>query len=118
MARKKRSSQVVVKAERRAASMAAISSDLNLGHGMSVQEFNNSIERVRERIATYNRLLSNVDQVYNDMLLEEAALSELTERMLAAVAAKYGRRSPEYEMAGGSRRTTQRRVLSTTPVMD
>ena len=114
MARRKRSSQVLEKAERRAASMAAISPDLDLGHGMSVQEFNNSINRVRDRIATYNRLLSSVDQVYNDMLLEEEALSEMIERMLAAVAAKYGRRSPEYEMAGGSRRETQRRVPSTT----
>ncbi|NJL48295.1 MAG: hypothetical protein HC929_13450 [Leptolyngbyaceae cyanobacterium SM2_5_2] len=111
MARRKRSSQVLEKAQRRAASLEAIALDLDLGNGMSMQEFHRSIESLRNKITTYNRLLSSVDQVYNDMLLEETALSEMAERMLAAVSAKYGRRSPEYEMAGGSRRGAQRRVV-------
>ena len=115
MARRKRSSQVLEKAERRAAGMESIALDLDLGNGMSMEAFNDSIDSLRDKMAAYNRLLSSVDQVYNDLLLEESALSELAERMLAAVSAKYGRRSPEYEMAGGSRRGTRRRVASVTP---
>ena len=112
MARRKRSSDVLEKAQRRAAGMESIALDLDLGNGMSVAEFNRGIDSLRDRMATYNRLLSSVDQAYNDMLLEESSLSELSERMLAAVSVKYGRRSPEYEMAGGSRRKTSRRVAS------
>lgn len=116
MARRKRSSQVLEKAERRAAGMESIALNLDLGNGMSMEEFHRNIEALREKITTYNRLLSSVDQVYNDMLLQETALSDLAERMLAAVSAKYGRRSPEYEMAGGSRRGAKRRVASVTPL--
>ncbi len=96
--------------------MESIALDLDLGNGMSMAAFNGSIDSLRDRMAAHNSLLSSVDQVYNDLLLEEAALSELAERMLAAVSAKYGRRSPEYEMAGGSRRHTSRRIASTTSI--
>jgi hypothetical protein len=113
MARRKRSSQVLEKAERRAAGMASIASDLDLGNGMTLKRFHSSVDSVRDKVAYYNRLLSQVDQAYNDLVLEEDLLAELSERMLAAVSARFGRRSPEYEMAGGSRQNSQRRIAST-----
>ncbi len=36
-------------------------------------------------------------------------MSDTSERMLAGVAAKYGRDSTEYEMAGGTKKSERRR---------
>jgi glutamyl-tRNA reductase len=118
MARRKRTSIAVDKAERRAAGLEAISADLDLGNGMSLSEFRKCIQEVYDSVNTYNRMLSTVDQLYNDMMAKEKTLSDMTARMLAAVAVVYGRSSSEYEVAGGSRRGESRRskvaVVSST----
>jgi hypothetical protein len=103
MARRKRSSAVLEKAERRALSLEAIAADLELGNGMSIETYRQRIDAMRATISSYNRMLSAVDQLYGDMMQQERDLSDLNVRMLAAVAAKYGRYSAEYETAGGSR---------------
>lgn len=110
MARRKRSSQVLEKAQRRAAGMSSIAPELDLGNGMTLETYWLKVQGMRDRLTEYNRLLSNVDQSYNDILQWERELSELSERMLGAVAVKYGRNSTEYEMAGGVRRAERRRL--------
>lgn len=44
----------------------------------------------------------------------EAGLRDLTERMLAAVSAKFGRASNEYEQAGGKRKSDRKRAVRAT----
>lgn len=104
MARRKRTSTVLDKAERRAAGMEAISPTLDLGNNMSIKEFRKLIKEVDDSVMTYNRTLASVDQLHNDMMAKEKALADMTSRMLAAVGIVYGRSSSEYEVAGGSRR--------------
>jgi hypothetical protein len=115
MARPKRGSAALKKAERRAAGMQVISSTLDLGNGLTLPKFWDAINRMRQDLITYNALLSKVDQVYNAIQEQERELISLTERMLSAVAANYGRDSTEYEMAGGSKRAPRRRVTVSTP---
>jgi hypothetical protein len=108
MARRKRSSLTLERSERRAAGMRSIQADLDLGNGMTVEAYTAAVEAMRNTQNNYNTLLSSVDQAYNDMLAMERNLAELSERMLSAVAVKYGRNSTEYEMAGGVRRSERR----------
>jgi len=108
MARRKRSSLTLERAERRAAGMRSIQADLDLGNGMTVEAYTAAVEAMRNTQNKYNTLLSSVDQAYNDMLAMEKNLAELSERMLSAVGVKYGRNSTEYEMAGGVRRSERR----------
>ncbi|NJL38099.1 MAG: hypothetical protein HC899_16180 [Leptolyngbyaceae cyanobacterium SM1_4_3] len=108
MARRKRSSLTLERAERRAAGMRSIQADLDLGNGMTVEAYTTAVEAMRDTQNKYNTLLSSVDQAYNDMLAMEKDLAELSERMLSAVSVKYGRNSTEYEMAGGVRRSERR----------
>ena len=64
----------------------------------------------------YNKGLSNVDALQNRVNESEQRLAELSEQMLLGVAAKYGKNSSEYEMAGGvkkSDRKKPKRKLST-----
>lgn len=109
MARSKRTSPVLQNAERRVAGMESIDINLDLGNGMTLAAFRAEIDEMRQQQNAYNRMLSNVDNVYNEMLATEKRLAERSERMLSAIAAAYGRRSSEYEMAGGTRRPEQRR---------
>lgn len=114
MARRKRTSNVLQKAERRASSMGSINAELDLGNGMTLASFWDDIDSLRDKQKQYNMLLSNVDQLYNEMLEAEKSLSEKSERMLNAVAVVYGRQSSEYEMAGGTRRSERRRYIPST----
>jgi hypothetical protein len=109
MARAKRTSTILQKAERRAAAMGSIKPNLDMGNGMTLESFWADIDDVRDLQKKYNELLSTVDQLYHEMLDTEKALAEKSERMLNAVAVVYGRKSSEYEMAGGTRRSERRR---------
>lgn len=112
MARLKKGSATLKKAERRAAGMGTIDPKLDLGSGMTVTSFWTAINSMRQTLITYNALLSRVDQVRHDLQAEEERLASLSERMLTAVAAKYGRESAQYEMAGGTKRPRRRSASS------
>ncbi|NJL84998.1 MAG: hypothetical protein HC886_01910 [Leptolyngbyaceae cyanobacterium SM1_1_3] len=109
MARAKRTSTVLQRAERRASGMDSIDANLDLGNSMTLESFWADIDDLRDQQKKYNALLSTVDQLYNDMLEAEKAVAEKSEKMLSAVAVVYGRKSSEYEMAGGTRRSERRR---------
>lgn len=109
MSRRKRSSLVLEKAERRVAGLRSIEETLDLGNGLTVEAYIAMLEDARKKLSAYNTALSTIDQQYDEMLEAEKQLGEMTERMLIGVAFKYGRNSQEYEMAGGSRRNGKRR---------
>ena len=118
MARRKRSSKVLEKADRRIASLRSISPDLNLGNGLTVDVYTNLITDMRDRLAAYNTVLSTVDKTYNDMLLIEQKLGDYSELLLLGVATKFGKNSDEYEMAGGVKKSDRKRSTrksNTTP---
>jgi hypothetical protein len=109
MARRKRSSKALEKADRRIASLRSISPDLNLGNGLTVDVYTTLITDMRDRLAAYNTVLSTVDKTYNDMLLIEQKLGDYSELLLLGVATKFGKNSDEYEMAGGVKKSDRKR---------
>ncbi len=109
MGRPKRSSKVVEQAQRRAAAMRSINANLDLGNGLTLAEYNKAIDAVRADISTYNEALSQVDNASNSVQAGEKKLRDLSELMLLAVAARYGKDSSEYEMAGGTRKSERKR---------
>jgi hypothetical protein len=109
MARSKRSSQVLEKAERRCASLKSISETLDLGDGLTVENYLLLMDSLRSQLATYNESLSITDRAASTVQDTEQQLRTLSERMLIAVAAKYGKDSYEYEMAGGTRKSARKR---------
>ena len=116
MARRKRSSKVLEKADRRIASLRSINPDLNLGNGLTVDVYTTLITDMRDKLAAYNTVLSTVDKAYNDMLGIEQKLGDYSELLLLGVATKFGKNSDEYEMAGGVKKSDRKR--STRKVSD
>ena len=109
MARKKRTSRVLVNAESRNAGLRSIHKDLDLGNGLTLSEYTRLIEDMRTKLSEYNAALSVVDKACNAVHECEQVLRDYSEVMLLGVAAKYGKNSNEYEMAGGVRKSERKR---------
>ncbi|MCL6753245.1 hypothetical protein KBT16_20660 [Nostoc sp. CCCryo 231-06] len=105
MSRPKRGSKVLDRAQRRIAALKSISPTLDLGNGVTIDSFAALIKTTQDKLETYNSSLSTVDLTQGALEVAEKSLMELTEHMLLSVAAKYGKNSDEYKMAGGVRRS-------------
>ncbi|NJN88048.1 MAG: hypothetical protein HC881_19350 [Leptolyngbyaceae cyanobacterium SL_7_1] len=111
MPRKTRSSRVIAKAEQRAINLKMINPTLQLNSDRTLESYVQSIDQLRERLATYNSLLAQIDLAQTELLEREKALKRLSEDMLIDVASKYGKDSYEYQMAGGTRRSDRKRPV-------
>lgn len=115
MSRRKRSSVVLEKAERRLAGMQSVADDIDFGSGLTLTAYETRIEQIREKLQAYNRMLSSIDGVYNDLLAAEKELTDFSDRMLSGVGVRYGKDSSEYEMAGGRRKSERKKRTRQTP---
>ncbi len=97
------------KAERRIASLRSIDPNLDLGGGLTLGLYSQKADLLRSEVANYNESLSYSDRALNRVQETEQEMRNLSERMLIAVAAKYGKDSHEYEMAGGTRKSERKR---------
>ena len=115
MARKKKVSAHIEKAQQRLSALTAIDPALDLGNGLTVRAYQAAVADAQTKLDGYNTLLSQVDEAYNNVLSAEKSIRDLSERMLAGVASKYGKDSNEYEMAGGVRKSERKRPVRTPP---
>jgi hypothetical protein len=111
MARQKRISKVIDKAQHRAAGLASINPDLDLGNSLGLATYKAMITETRNKLEAYNNALSVADAANNALKQSERELAMTTERMLVGVAFKYGKDSSEYEMAGGVRKSERKRPV-------
>jgi len=109
MARQKRGSRTLDKAQRRLSSVRSIDTKLALDGGITAADYEKRIVELRTQIDAYNTTLSTVDELYNKIKLTEQQLSDYSERVLIGVAAKYGKNSNQYEMAGGVKKSERKR---------
>ena len=116
MARRKRASDSVDRAEPRASALESIDPALDLGNGITLASYKTAITTTNSKLAAYNTKLSELDGILNDLEASEAALDEQSSRMLAAVGVKYGKNSAEYEKAGGTRSDERKSSRRTAPV--
>ena len=117
MARRKKTSVMLTKAERRLAGLKSINPKLDLGNGVTTTSFEKEVLALRQTIESYNTLLSQVDNVANEIEQAEKELSVTAENALLGVKIKFGKDSSEYEMAGGTRLRDRRRRVS-QPVLE
>jgi hypothetical protein len=109
MARRKRGSVVLEKAEQRLAGLMSINQSLDLGSDLTVDAYSELILSLREQLLTYNQALATIDYTQDLVKELEGQVGTLSEKMLLGVAAKYGKDSAEYGKAGGVRRSSRRR---------
>lgn len=111
MARQKRTSAILENARTRAAGLSGIAATVDLGNGLTLAAYSAQIDALTAEIAAYNAKLAELDGMTNELKAAEKSLGELSARMLAAVAVKYGRDSSEYEKAGGVRFSERKRPV-------
>ena len=111
MARIKRSSATVEKATQRASALSSINASLDLGNGLTLGDYTDSIASLKAKMDVYNATLSLADGQLNTLGDGEKALADLSDRMLGGVASKFGKNSNEYEMAGGVRKSDRKRPV-------
>ena len=112
---KKSSSTVIDTAATRAAGVDSIDRELDLGSGLTQVAYKTALAETQAKLGTYNTILSQADEASNVFEGAERSLNDLNERMLAGVAARYGRDSHEYEMAGGKRKSERKRPVRKIP---
>ena len=91
MTYKKRSSRMIVKMRSRVTGFKSIDPKLDLGNGLSAKTFAEKLDELLEMQASYNTVLADADVLKNRLNAAEKAISEYSERVLLAVAAKYGK---------------------------
>jgi len=109
MARRKRDSKLLAILQNRIAGLKSIDENLDLGGGIGVASLTEAYTALADALATYNKLLSDVDAALNDVVARELEARDMIERTLAGVAAKYGKDSSEYEQAGGTRKSERKK---------
>lgn len=92
--------------------MQSISVELDFGEGLTIQAYTMTINDLRSKLAAYNTALSTIDKLTDDVNNAEKAVIAMSEKMLLGVGSRYGKTSPQYEMAGGARRGNTKKKQS------
>jgi hypothetical protein len=108
MGRLKRMSKVLDKANVRAAGLRSIGPQ-DFGNGLTSAAFEEAVADTRQKLDDYNQALSTVDEKGNLLADSEGTLKDLSERVLAGVAAKYGKNSSQYAKVGGTRKADRKK---------
>ena len=93
----------------RLAGIKSIDSALDLNNGLTVANYETEVGKLVTSLGIYNTALSTVDDLYNSCIAQIDVLKDWNERMLNAIAGKYGTNSSEYEMAGAVRKSEFKR---------
>ena len=115
MRRRRKSSPIIETASARLAGLESIDPPPDIGPELTVALYRAALADTHTQQEAYNTLLAEADEAKNRYERSEAKLNDLSERMLAAVGAKFGRDSDEYEMAGGRRKSERKRRSQTAP---
>ncbi len=114
MTRQKKTSSVLEKAELRILGFRSIDPNLNFGDIINLNQLAQFTEQLRNQLNQYNMLLTELDSAKAEMEAMEKIVRETSERMVSGVAAKYGKDSREYEMAGSVRKSDRVRKATVT----
>ena len=114
MGRLKRTSKVLEKASVRSAGLRSIGQE-DFGGGLTTASYEEAVAETRKKLEEYNEAISLVDERGNILADSEKRLQDLNERVLAGVAAKYGKNSNQYEKVGGVRKDDRKRPAARKP---
>ncbi|NJR38377.1 MAG: hypothetical protein HC781_05440 [Leptolyngbyaceae cyanobacterium CSU_1_4] len=91
-------------AERRMNAAKAIDSTFDFGNGLTISRIKDLIEAYDEQCIAHNNATEILEELTAKLKGTEEAIESLADRLLDAVAAKYGRSSSEYKLVGSIRK--------------
>lgn len=103
MARTRKTSNILAKAQVRLSNLKSISPTLDLGPGLTAADFEEQINETATALDEYNQALAVADEKANKLAASEKKTRDMSARMLAGVGVRHGKNSNEYEKAGGIR---------------
>lgn len=104
--KKKKKSRSLETAKYRATQLANIDETIDFGGGFNYQALKELIDTAEAEIAKYNTMLAGVDAQRIIVRKLEKQLSDACERVFTGIITQFGRDSAEYEMIGGTRKST------------
>lgn len=111
---KKRRSRSIETASNRTNALRNIDENIDFGRGLTSNSYQMLFENARDELHRYNAMLSNVDKKRSLLHKLEKQLDDANERIFSGIIALYGRDSLEYEMVGGTRKSTIRNIRAVT----
>ncbi|MDX6443557.1 MAG: hypothetical protein QOH71_631 [Blastocatellia bacterium] len=115
MARKRRTSAVVENTRQRLAGLKQIDPAPDFGGNLNAAGGQALITDFTAELDSYNQNTAALDEQQNLVDTKEDAANDWNKRVLAAVGAKYGTDSSEYEMVGGTRTSERKRPKAKGP---
>jgi hypothetical protein len=103
MARKRRTSAVLETTRQRLAGLKKINPAPDFGGNLNATGGEAVITDFTGELDSYNQNVAALDEQQNRVDAKEDTANDWNKRMLAAVGARYGTDSSEYEMVGGTR---------------
>lgn len=103
------SSKVLELALERVEGVKAFEPSFDFGDELTVPILTSAMSDVQTELAGYVQSVATTADRLNRLEAVEERLNDLSVRLLAAVAGKYGTDSSEYEQAGGKRQSERRR---------
>lgn len=108
--RPNKTSSVLKDAKRRLERLKAIQPIPNLGEGFNLQIYETAVNDLESLQASYNTKISELDGMSALLKDMERMVRDYRARILAAIAAQYGRNSEEYAAAGGTKLSERKRT--------
>ena len=84
---------------------------IDLGNGLTLDAYKAKLDATKTENYTYNTMKSAIDGQLDKVEALEKDLDTMSVNMLAGVRIKHGEDSPEYEMAGGTRRSDRKKPV-------
>ena len=115
MARKRRTSVVLETTRQRLAGLKQIDPAPDFGGNLNAAGGQAVITDFASELDSYNQNTAALDEQQNVVDTKEDAANDWNKRTLAAVGAKYGTDSSEYEMVGGTRLSERKKPKAKGP---
>src|SRR6266550_1803689 len=115
MARKRRTSAVLETTRQRLAGLKQIDPAPDFGGNLNAAGRQAVITDFTGELDSYNQNVAALDEQQNRVDTKEDSAGDWNKRVLAAVGAKYGTDSSEYEMVGGTRLSERKRTSRKGP---
>ncbi len=89
--------------------------NMDLGNGLDVQTYGNSIADLEKQLSKVNNLSAEIQTERAKLVEQEREMNDLNDRYMKATAAKYGTSSLEYMAIGGKRKNEKKKSSSMQP---
>jgi hypothetical protein len=111
MARTTRKSEILETARQRLAGLKQLSPQPNFGPALTVEAYETEINGFSNDRDTLNGELAALSDKVSRLAVRERALSQLNQRILAAVKAHFGPDSSEFSQLGGTRTSDRKKPV-------